>query len=569
MQSVPPQSSASEIDPIARPRRVSRARQRHLARQAKRQRTRSARSRMDISGFSMPVGWQRIVRDFSWRSLGGGQIVLIGIALVALVVIFSIAATYASGNILPGVSVAGVNLGGMGEADAVLALREAWSQESLTLRDGERTWQVPPGELGFQIDAVASVQQAMRYGHEQGGLSAMFQAMLNGVDLPPVIEFNYDAARDGLLRYREIVGIPAQNATVQLQGAVVTHIDAQDGRRLDVNHLLPALSVNPAQVMANGVVDLPMITVSAMITDASPLVPYAQALIQHPLRIEAYDPVDDRSYPLEVPPEQWRQWLDTRLVFYDNGPRLYLSVSASSVRAYLEAQARSLPEPLTLDLDGGVRAVQDAVANGSLSTWVPVRYLPTVYTVQRGETAYSISRTTGFPFYLIEQANPDRDLSQLYTGDQINLPSRDIMLPLPPVRGKRIIVDLSDQYLRAYENGQVVYEWPISSGISSAPTSEGIFQILSHEELAYGSSYALCDEDTCGQWVMHWFMGIYEVVPGLVNGFHGAVELPNGRYLGGGQVGRPYTYGCIMSLEENAIALYNWAEDGVIVEIRQ
>ena len=64
-------------------------------------------------------------------------------------------------------------------------------------------------------------------------------------------------------------------------------------------------------------------------------------------------------------------------------------------------------------------------------------------------------------------------------------------------------------------------------------------------------------------------MGIYEVVPGLVNGFHGAVELPDGRYLGGGQVGRPFTYGCIMSLDSNAIDLYNWAEEGVVVEIRQ
>jgi hypothetical protein len=62
-------------------------------------------------------------------------------------------------------------------------------------------------------------------------------------------------------------------------------------------------------------------------------------------------------------------------------------------------------------------------------------------------------------------------------------------------------------------------------------------------------------------------MGIYEVLPGLVNGFHGAVELPNGAYLGGGNVSSPSTFGCIMSLDELAKQLFDWAEVGTMVEI--
>jgi hypothetical protein len=66
---------------------------------------------------------------------------------------------------------------------------------------------------------------------------------------------------------------------------------------------------------------------------------------------------------------------------------------------------------------------------------------------------------------------------------------------------------------------------------------------------------------------MSWFMGIYEVQEGLVNGFHGKVLLPNGRYLGDGQIGSPVTFGCIMSGEEEAKLLYDWAEVGTVVEI--
>ena len=66
---------------------------------------------------------------------------------------------------------------------------------------------------------------------------------------------------------------------------------------------------------------------------------------------------------------------------------------------------------------------------------------------------------------------------------------------------------------------------------------------------------------------MAWFMGVYEVVPGLMNGFHGAVLLPNGGYLGGGGVYEPTTFGCIMSVDKWARQLYEWAEIGTMVEI--
>jgi hypothetical protein len=587
MESVPPQSHQPEIDHQPA-RRQGRARQRQLARQARRERTRSAPSdeaitsmvaRPDLSGVAGFAGRIRsglggLLQDFSWQQITSRAPLLI-VLIIGLVIVFSLGAVYASGRVFPGVTVGGVSVAGLSQLEAAASLQAAWAEQTLTLREGERTWDIPLVDLGYQLDAAASARLAVEYGRTEGGIGALIGTALSGAELVPVIELDVDRTRDALLNYASQVAVPPQNATVQLQGVVVTHLPAQPGKRLNINEFLPALMVDPISVVEAGVVDLPMLPVYPLITDASPLVEYAQALLQRPLTIEAYDPVADEAYPFVLQPEEWGQWLDTRLVHHETGPRMYLSVEALPVRNYLESRALELPEPLTLDFGDGVQAVQEAVATGALETWVTVRYLPTIHTVGRGETAYSIARTTGIPFYMIEQANPERDLSELFVGDQINLPSRDTMLPLRPIRNKRIVVDLSDQYLWAYENGRIVYEWSISSGISSAPTSAGVFQVLSHDEVAYGSSFTLCEDDedsgtySCGQWQMHWFMGIYEVVPGLVNGFHGAVELPDGRYLGGGQVGRPFTFGCIMSLEDNAIQLYEWAEDGVVVEIRQ
>ncbi len=422
-------------------------------------------------------------------------------------------------------------------------------------------------ELGFRLDAAASAREAIQYGRNQG-LWGTIRTALGGADLTPVIDIDLDAARDALARLAGEVYVAPRNATVRLEGGLVTHINAQPGRRLVISQLLPVLAASPVTVVQSGQINLLFEELPAQVIDAAPLVAYAQQLLQRSLTVEAYDPVSDETFPFTLQPGDWGQWLDTRLVQHQTGPRLYLSAAAGPVRDYLQAAADELPEPLTLDLGDGVRAIQDAITTGELDVWVTVRYKPVEYTVSRGESAYSISRTEGIPFYLIEQANPERDLSTLYVGDTLTLPSRDVMLPLRPVRNKRIIVDLSDQYMWAYENGQVRFEWPISSGMDSAPTSTGVFQILSHVDRAYGSSFTLCDADSCGQWVMHWFMGVYEAVPGLMNGFHGAVDLPNGTTLGGGNVGRPYTFGCIMAVDDNARALYDWADQGVVVEIR-
>jgi len=198
-----------------------------------------------------------------------------------------------------------------------------------------------------------------------------------------------------------------------------------------------------------------------------------------------------------------------------------------------------------------------------------IRYQSTTYVVVPQDTSFKISRKTGIPRFLIVDANGDSELDQLSIDDEINIPSRDETMPEMPIPYKRIVIDLETQYLIAFENSQVIFEWPISSGVASAYTSPGVYQILSHDELAYGSSGSLCDNVTlqCGQWEMSWFMGIYEVQPGFVNGFHGKVLLPNGNYLGNGMIGTPATFGCVMSGEDEAILLYDWAEVGTVVEI--
>ena len=127
------------------------------------------------------------------------------------------------------------------------------------------------------------------------------------------------------------------------------------------------------------------------------------------------------------------------------------------------------------------------------------------------------------------------------------------MLPLPVVVGKRIVISITEQHMWVYENRKLKSEHVISTGMSNSPTLPGVFQIQTHEINAYASNWDL--------WMPN-FMGIYEAVPGFMNGIHGLPLLSNGVRLWGNVLGRKASYGCIILVMQAGEDLYNWAENG-------
>jgi lipoprotein-anchoring transpeptidase ErfK/SrfK len=128
------------------------------------------------------------------------------------------------------------------------------------------------------------------------------------------------------------------------------------------------------------------------------------------------------------------------------------------------------------------------------------------------------------------------------------------------VENKRVKISISQQRMQAYEEGQVKWDWQVSTGIASSPTSPGIFQVQSHDPNAYAGNWNL--------W-MPWFMGIYRPVPSqdFMNGFHGFPSRDQQQLLWTRNLGHPVTYGCILLSTDNAKLLYDWAPEGTIVEI--
>ena len=85
------------------------------------------------------------------------------------------------GEILPGVSVAGIEVGGLSEQAAVAALAgvaSAREQDPVVLSDGERTFTVDPADTGFTVDLEATVHAAYGAGRDGG----IIRQSLNNVE---------------------------------------------------------------------------------------------------------------------------------------------------------------------------------------------------------------------------------------------------------------------------------------------------------------------------------------------------------------------------------------------------
>lgn len=481
--------------------------------------------------------------------LGGLAVLLFGLVLLFM---------YGTGDILPGVSAAGVNVGGKSEAEAAVLLSNSWQSEGILLRDGERVWQINPAELGLAIDGTATAAEAHAWGRRDGSLPGAIEALFFGVDIRPSLVVDIPTASAKLEEIRSLLEQPAMNAGVRLVNGQVQAVPPVQGRVLDIDATLAKLATSAAGELADGALDLEMTAVAPAVTDATPLVEQARSLLSSPLSIDVYDPISDKSILWSPTPEEWSQWL---VANSDPTSGLVLSLDKNSLTTYLNTRAAELGSSQYLNIDESVEHINAALSQNNVNAWIQVYHHPTTYTVQGGDMISSIGYDLGIPYPWIQAANPG--VEAVNPGDTITIPSVDELIPLPVVRNKRIIVSISEQHLWAYENGTLKYDWVISTGIARSPTSPGIFQIRSHDENAYAAQWNL---------YMPHFMGVYNPGPnaGVMNGFHGFPTDASGGYLlWTNNLGTPATYGCILLSLENAEELYYWAEEGVVVEIRK
>ena len=151
-----------------------------------------------------------------------------------------------------------------------------------------------------------------------------------------------------------------------------------------------------------------------------------------------------------------------------------------------------------------------------------------------------------FTFGLAAPARPARAASAPELAGPVSAP------------GKVIYISIAKQHMWVYENGKQVYSYVVSTGLPNRATKAGVFRVQSKIPEAWSNIWQLR---------MPSWLGIYNV-GNVENGIHALPINKRGVKLWAGLLGRPASFGCIILNTKDATTLYNWADIGTLVIIR-
>jgi lipoprotein-anchoring transpeptidase ErfK/SrfK len=180
----------------------------------------------------------------------------------------------------------------------------------------------------------------------------------------------------------------------------------------------------------------------------------------------------------------------------------------------------------------------------------------TSHVVLPGETIFDLSARYGIPVGAIVSANHLTSANIVYAGQRLELPAVPAAVGgagggavSAPSAGRKVVVSLSSQTLRAMEDGRTVASFTISSGKAWTPTPVGRFRIYSRlrSQTMSGPGYYLT-----GVPHVQYFVGNYAL--------HGAYWH--------NLFGTPTSHGCVNLTLADAEWLWDWTAIGteVIVE---
>lgn len=334
--------------------------------------------------------------------IGGG--VLVFFAFISLLGI-GYATTY-SGRILPGVSIAGVDLSGMQpvEAGVLLAQELDYIQtgnivlEAALAGEASRVWEAKPAELGLSLDLEETVQRAYDLGRSGNPLRRAFESLYawhSGRDLSPVMNYDEYAARAFLAGIAAEVDRPVLEASLEINSLEVSAVPGQIGRKLDLAGSMAPLE-DKLRSMTDGLFTLVIEETPPAILDAETAAQQARQLLSAPLVLAVPEAAEGDPGPWTVEPQQLAQLLVVERVEGAGGGAIQVSLDTEKLRPLLmEAAGRLARNPAnarfifndetrqldlllpavigrSLNIEGTLQAIQQGLSSGNHNLQVVV-----------------------------------------------------------------------------------------------------------------------------------------------------------------------------------------------------
>jgi lipoprotein-anchoring transpeptidase ErfK/SrfK len=190
------------------------------------------------------------------------------------------------------------------------------------------------------------------------------------------------------------------------------------------------------------------------------------------------------------------------------------------------------------------------------------------YTVLGGDTLGELAKRFGIPAEALAEANEIGNMDRIFTGQELIIPTDDEEIialveayePVSPTcaatdvpqptlaEGKQILVVLSQQCVYAFEDGELLKIFLVSTGLPGTPTVQGDYAIYYKvdSQRMTGPGYDLPGVP----WVSYFYKGY---------SFHGTYWHNN--------FGHPMSHGCVNMFTPDSEWLYRWAPVGTAVRV--
>jgi len=329
---------------------------------------------------SLPAFEQILIAIFAGCIIATGLLIAFGLGVQV----------WMAGKIAPGVTVSGVNVGGLSPQEASNLLNEQITYPSegrILLRDGDQTWLLTPGQLGMYMDPETSVANAFEVGREGNLIKRLNDQWITwryGNNIPPSFVFDQRVAYMQVKQVATLIDKPVIEADLTLNGTDVVVQNGQIGRSVNIDAtiekialLLPAmqdgmieleieeippyvLNVEDQAVLAKKILSQPL-TLTAENAEGSPWVFDVNAIAAN-LRIERIIHDDGNYYQVGINSDFLRDFLttlsptlklnpkDARYIFNDDTGELEVIESAIIGRELnIDATIQAIQEQIVTD----------------------------------------------------------------------------------------------------------------------------------------------------------------------------------------------------------------------------
>ncbi|GAB4578710.1 MAG: VanW family protein [Anaerolineales bacterium] len=274
---------------------------------------------------------------------------MLGGLLLALLAFSSFAFAYQSryaGVIFPGITIAGIDVSGLTQAEASAKLWEQLTyptQGRIAFQDGSTVWVATPAELGLVLDAnntALAAYQVGRGGNPVFEFFAQINALRFGKDLPPLLVYDETVARTYLLNLATSVDRPTIEASIGINGVEITLRSGQIGRTLDIDAVLPLIN-SQLQTLSDGLITLVVHETPPVIFDASEQAELARQILSAPLVLTTPTHEGEQArWEIDVP--TLAGMLAIERVSTPNGEQYQVGVSTTYLRGFLASLAAGL-----------------------------------------------------------------------------------------------------------------------------------------------------------------------------------------------------------------------------------